>query len=438
MKFWNGKKIRQWFSGIKLQTKIALVGLCGVIAVGVFLINDQPTIKEKLSLTYLDSLSLQDLNSELETSFDQKYEISDYMIYGETLTLLQNAYDPLNNDDLYGKGVLLVNIETGANITTTFSGGADGGIDLGTLPQGVYEVYVYDGYTPKRVYMSEEFHMDPFITVRNNKTVSSINMDADSEYLEKFSVSTDEDYLFLTVTETLPKVKITDVVLDPSGLYPTWDDTIDVGWSNEILTEKDASWNLAMRIQELLEEKGLRCTISRGEDETVGYSGSDGRAARGYDAQAKLFVSLQMDSGDESRPFLEASPFSNGNLANQIAIAMAANGVELADVSTSIQLNPGVTFDDYWIDDSYNYTGWSLQPALRETGGKATSAGTASGWSANEMFSQAIGMNSVILFYASDENTDSQTYFLEHQEAMAQAVVQGIMDYCSIEEGETE
>lgn len=412
---------------------IVLTAAAAVLLLCLYSWQSRPDAIDRLSLTYLDNLNRESLAYEIPASYEQQAPVSDAVIYGESLVLYKNAYDPQNNDPYYGHIVMLKNLETGSQTTTTLTGGADGGIDLGAVEPGVYEIYIYDDYTLKRAVMDQAWTSEVFTTMRRNKEVNRIQIDAGSDYLQKFGIDQDADYLYLTVSSSLPKVKIADVMIDPSGLIPTGyeGEEPDPGYTGDWV-EASESYSLALRIQELLEQSGLRCALSRSEADAAGYAGSEGRAAKGYDSQAKIFLSLTMDDQETDRPYLLSSPFSNGALANQIAWDLSGKGIELATVSSLPQLNPGTGYDGLLMNADYSASPFSFQAALRETGGKTTSAGALEGWQLNSPYSQQPGMNGVIFCYASSQSAASRQYYLEHKEEIAQGIAQGILDYAHI------
>jgi hypothetical protein len=423
------KKSRKNRNIQKKKMLIALIAFLltiSVVLIGVHIASSSPTDAERLSLTYLDTLKRTDLAIDLEESFEQTKKISDYTIYGESLTLYENDYDSTVTDPLYGKKVSLVNIETGQEVSTVFTGGADAGFDLGDLDPGVYEIYAYDGYEKLRLYMDEPMETEVFTTVRRNKEVNDCVLVANASYLSKFGVEQDKNYLYLCVTRTLPKVKIADVILDPSGLEEFTED----GSENE----SEKSWNLAVMISEILQQNGLKVLISRDADNAVYYEGTEGRIEQAYNVQAKVMLTLCMDDGDYERPYLITSPLTNGRLANAISSALAGSGIELQKVSGNSQLEQGVAFDGYIADyETGEYTPYSSSLVLRETGGKATSAGSYYGWSVSSVRGDDAGIYSVIFCYASLESQQSQSYYDQNDVTIATAVASGILNYLQIE-----
>lgn len=431
----SAQKIKKPRQKLRLTYKgwILVVALIGIVSVGLFAFFNQPSAIDRLSLTYLDNLNRENLAVTLQSTFADTYSISDYTYYGETLTLYHNRYQNGTLDELYGRNVMLRNLETGEQLTYTFAGGADSGIPAGELSPGVYEIYVYDGFTPKRVYTDEELHSDPLTTMRRNKEVTTINLDASKDYLSKFGITTDENYLYLTVTDSLPKVKIIDVMIDPSGMLKyDYLNEVDEGYTGPLFSEAVQSYSLALEIKSFLEEAGLRVEISRPEGAALGYNGVNSRTGAGYSSQAKVFLSLAMDGGDEAYPSILVSPYTNGLLANRISYVLQQNGIQLSPQPEVERLDEGVAFDTFQVSDEYEYMPYTLWPQLRETGGKTTYTGTAYGSEANENFSDSYGMYGLIFFYASQENQSSQEYYMNNKEVIARSVARGIVEYFQI------
>lgn len=437
----SSSKKKQPLHKFRLTAKgmICVVFLIGVLAVAVYVFISRPDAIDRLSLTYLDSLTKDSLGYTIEESYADPFEVEDYTIYGEDLVLYARPYGEASDiDPLYGRIVAVKNIETGAEQTFTFSGGVDSGIDLGSLEPGVYEIYVYDGYTRKRVYMEEAMEAEPLITMRRDKEIRYVDLDASSSYLHKTGIDQDRNYLYLTVTSSLPKVKVIDVMIDPSGLEQYPNSTVfDPGFKSDLIQEAAAGYTFAEEIKSILTDAGLRVEVTRSSNEANSYFGSDSRVGLGYEKQAKVFLGLAMDADETPRPYVLSSPYTNAGLGNAIAHSLRNAGIELANVGTDSSItDPGSALDS-WIVPESGTALFSAHPQLRESGGKATYAGEGEQWSANADFQNRYGMYGVIVFYASQENTDSQTYYLEHEGTMAQAIAQGILDYFNIPQEDT-
>lgn len=377
--------------------------------------QNQMDLQTRQSSTYLDSISLTDLAYPLKESHEQTIEVQDLIVYGSTLTFYEMPYDPLAQNSFYGRNGQLKNIQTGLTISTTFSGAIDSGFDLQSLPEGVYEVYLYDGYTPKRAYMSQAIAPFQIFTMRQEGQVKSIQLSANTNYLGKFNVFTDKPYLYISVTSTEPLDHYVDVILDPSS-------GLDEG-DIDPLNEAQMSWDLAQRVKEKLENAGLKVAFSHPLEQTRSYLGASSRLEQAYQSQAKLFISLEMSTQNYEKAYCLSSPLSDGRLGNVVVKTLAQNGIALEKVSDDSLLNVGNGYDGM-------LAGWlSLLPELRETGGKATGTGLLEGWQENERFSGSRGMNSLVFYYASAQNETSRQYYLANQEQMAQGLAQGILEY---------
>ncbi len=403
--------------------------LCIVLLIGIGILiglefQNQLDLWTRHSSTYLDSISVTDLAYPLQESYEQSIEVADMTVYGNTLIFYAQEYDPLVLDGFYGRVGQLRNIETGAVISTTFTGGIDSGFDLQSLPQGVYELYLSDGYTPKRAYISQAIAPIQLFTVRDNDQVKNIQLSANTNYLGKFNIFTDKPYLYISVTQSDPIAHYVDIVLDPSGtLVPSEEDNpIDQ-------YEAQLSWALASQVKAYLENAGLRVEFSQDPQENLGYLGSPSRLETGYQNQAKIFLSLSMDYQDYNYPYCVSSPLSNGLLGNALVQSLKQEGVTLANVSSDSQLNIGNSYDHF-----FGFSYLSTLPMLRESGGKATGAGLLGGWEENASFSNANGMAAVTFYYASAVNEVSEQYYLDHQDLIARGLSQGILDYIGIDQ----
>lgn len=404
--------------------------LCVLLA---WLLKPRPSMTEKMSLTTLDSLTIADLHKMPQSSYEEKTQVKDFSFYGDSLVLYDRPYEPLESDGYFGRNIMLKNIATGEELTWTFSGGADTGLSLQDVPVGVYEIYLADGYAFKRAYMDEFYRSEPYYTIRNDKKVNSIELSANNVFLDKFGIESDENYLYLTVTESLPIARVSDVVIDPSGYLLDSNGTAQEWYSADGFDEAEQSERLAHLVASYLEGAGLKVTFSRTDQTWSGYAGVGSRTETAYDSQAKIFLNLTMSDSQASRPFFISSPFTNGRLGNAISSALTQNGIELYTPVSVTQLNAGNSYDQLAVKEDGSLLPFSLQPALRETGGYVTSAGQYSGWGANSAYSKARGMNALIFCYASGQNPESIEYFKEHEETIARSIAQGILNLNSVE-----
>ena len=422
--------------------KIIVIFAVAMAAIGIYAYTHRETPIDKLDKTAVQELDADKVRENVTTKYDESdtYELSDYVVSGETLTLYQKAYVPGESDDTLGKNAVLKNVETGDETSFTFSGGADLGIQTGQLDPGVYEIYIYDQYKKKRAWFDEELTSETLTDMRRNKSVNEVILDADKDLLADYGITTDRNYAYLVVTEQAPRVKMADVIIDPGGnVYNELD------YSTETLTadganENDLANELAGLVGQELEKAGLRVALTRDADEAVSYYGEDGRAGKAYESGAKVFLNLSMTNEENvARPYFLVSPFLEGTLASRIAYDMRNAGLELADFSYNNAPDAGVAYDARQQNEDLSYSSYSFTPSIRETGGKATYAGHSTAISGNQPYQQVYGPVSMNFYFANATSPDSITYYQANKEAIAKELAQGIIDYYQIgKEGDDE
>ena len=200
-----------------LSTMIVGVITIAIVVVCVFLYVSRPTEIDKLSQSYLDTVDVEKLQKKVETSFDGSYRLSDYLVYGETLSLYKDKYGTKKMDKMQGNNIVLRNVMNDAITSFTFNGKVDSGIDLGSLKEGIYELYTYDHYEKERIYFDDAFKAKTITTMRRNKKVKDITFVADKEVLKEYDIHLQKNYSFIIVTKHIPKSNIYDVVIDPCG-----------------------------------------------------------------------------------------------------------------------------------------------------------------------------------------------------------------------------
>lgn len=417
-----------------LSTMIAGIVVFAIVIVCVFLYVSKPTEIDKLSQTYLDSVDAQELKKNVDTKFDGSYELSDYVVYGETLSLYKDSYGSKSTDKMQGNNIVLRNVMEDTITSFTFNGKVDSGIDLGSLKEGVYELYTYNHYQKERIYYKDAFKAKTITTMRRHKKVKDIIFTADKEALKDQDIHLKKNYAFIIVTKHVPKVNVYDVVIDPCGNAMNYiSNTVDYGASTTILDEPSSSLAFAKKVKKELEEAGLKVKILRKENETPGYYGADGRPARAYKSKAKIYLALGA-SLDESvdKPYMMTSPYTNSSLANTVSYVMEQKGLSLYAARTNSTQENGVLSDSFSEDEQGQTTKYELYPQLRETGGKATYTGLYGDEMRNKGYTKAYGMYGLYFVYASANNLTSVNYYNENTDALASGLAKGILTYFDI------
>ncbi len=410
-----------------MMTLILMIVIAAIVCVSVFLYIQKSDVK------VIESGIKQNVNTE----FDETYQMSDYVIYGQTLTLYKNVYDGKATDPMQGNNLMLRNIATDELTSFTFSGKVDSGIDMSALEEGVYELYTYEHYQKQRIFFSDVIKTKKLITMRNNGVVKKVELVASKNALKDYDIELDQNYAFLFVTSQEPNKKIYDVVIDPTGNSIDYETQyVDYGGSSSLMDEQITSLEFAKKVKKELESYGLKVKILRKENEAIGYYGQDSRVTRAYDAQAKLYLALGASvEEDVNAPYILTSPFTNSILGNRIAYMFAQNGLSLYNARTDKTQETGVLSDSFTMNDNYEYTNLEMYPQLRETGGKATYAGNVHG---NSEYSNAYGMYGIYFVFASVNNSESVTNFNTNQKQMVKFLVKGICDYFDIKGGKSE
>lgn len=403
------------------MTLILMVVIAAIVCVSVFLYIQKSNTK----------VSQSGIKQNVNTEFDGIYEMNDYVVYGETLTLYQNAYDGKATDPMQGNNLMLRNIETDQLTSFTFSGKVDSGIDMSSLEEGIYELYTYDHYQKQRIFFSDTIQAKNLITMRNQGVVKKVKFVANKDALKDYDVELERNYAFLFVTNQKPNKKIYDVVIDPTGNSVDYQTQyVDYGGSSYLMDEQVTSLAFAKTVKKQLESYGLKVKILRKENETIGYYEDDSRISRAYVSGAKLYLTLgaSLDE-DVNAPYILVSPYTNSTLGNRIAYMFTQNGLNLYNARTDKTQEMGVLSDSFTMNNNYEYTQLEMYPQLRESGGKATYAGNVYG---NSEYSTAYGMYGIYFVFASVNNSESVTNFNTNQKQMAKYLVKGICDYFDI------
>lgn len=417
------------------KTLILLTVTVALAIVAVFLYHSQPDSIDRLQDSYLSTIDEEVIRNNVKTSFNDDYEIQNYSIYGEFLKFYQDKKIS-DTDDLVGKNVVLKNVETKEEISYTFSTGAENGIKLRQIPEGFYEVYVYDHFVKKRVYFENKVESDKFATMRRNEKVSYVTLEANKDLLESFGVEMNKNYCFLSVLSDIPMVNTIDVIIDPCGnTYDEQANTTDTGLSGSGIEEYSSSYEFAKKIKKQLEKHGLKVELTRKKNEKISYYGKQGRAGKGYEKNAKVFLSLGlMSDGTIERPLVKTSPYTSATLANQIAYDILQSDLEMHNnYQYRSTLTQGVTYDAFEKDDEEKETRYEELPQLRETGGKITYAGRMDSALMNSRYKFNYGMYGIYFQYANILSEDSVNYFYDNEDAYAKAIANGIVHYFDIE-----
>ena len=213
-----------------------------------------------------------EIREQLEDQQEEIIELQDYLFYGESLALYMEPYDG-EGDPIVGKTLELVNICSGTQYSFTVGDAADRQIYLPDLEEGTYEIYIMDSFTLKRAVFQTPVSSDSFDTIRRNGKVKRVQLIADSTILDDYGDRSIRIMRSSMSLQRTPDARTADVLIDPFGIYTTIWGGVDQGLQGNGITESEEAYDVAVQMQQLLEEYGLNVILARGEDELVEYYG---------------------------------------------------------------------------------------------------------------------------------------------------------------------
>ena len=155
-----------------------------VAIVCVFLYVSKPKQTNKSSQSYLNGVDVDKLQKKVGKDFEGTYLLKDYVVYGEMLSLYKSKYGSTQTDKMQGNNIVLRNVMTDATTSFNFNGSVDSGVDLGTLKEGIYELYTYNHFEKERIYFKDAFKAKDITTMRRDEKVTSVSFMADKNALE--------------------------------------------------------------------------------------------------------------------------------------------------------------------------------------------------------------------------------------------------------------
>lgn len=421
----------------KIRWKIALP-LCILVLLLVymgisFVFQQKQETKQNFSVCGFDENKTKEV---LNKKYAETIMVADYLYYGESLSLFEKEYSPLNKDTLSGKTVELRNLCDGKATALTLENTADQRIALDELTPGFYDVTIIDSLVRKRLVFDKPLEENVFYTAKRNGKVNKITLIADQNLLKSYEVAWDKHYFFIQVEEETPDNGEIDVLLDPFGMNT--DLTLEPDKGNEAngLVENKEMYEAALLMKKELEGYGLRVDITKKSENEVGKAyGEDGRLAKGYNQNAKYYIFMRMNKMDlTSTKGLEIhhSSYSSATLAKAMMYGLTKNaGITPCPYYTVDRNNPGV-IPSIIGKGSDNQLIYDTNLNLRESGGRATLAGKYSDTSkeANRKFVNANGMQGIEIDFAYISNKEDAENWKKNKEKIiketARSFAQGI------------
>lgn len=367
----------------------------------------------------------------LEIEHDKTYPISDYFFYGENLVILKEDYKLHKSDDLFGKTIKLRNLCNGNEILFQLNNTVDQQIELGELDNGFYEVYIVNNLQEYRLISDEEIK-DVFHTIPRNDETKKIELKATNKILKNKTLK--HHYVYLEVSSDEIQKDSYDIMIDPFGGHTDFTNVPDNGIKINGLAENEEMYKAALVLKEKLEAYGVRVGITKSnQNQTVDISGEKGRVHQGYEHHAKLYITLQLNSSEyanTSGMVVYHSNFSSAKLANQIIHDMESNVGLKGSMLYPGNVQNGAT-------PSYlSEKGYDVDMEIRESGGKATGAGTMNE-EMKEKNSFATnnrkGMQSIIVKFGFMSNVSDYNTWVNKKDKIMESLADSVMTYYQIE-----
>lgn len=420
-------------SSVRWKSFLLIFIACCVLAYGGQWLFSQREKKQEDSygVCGLTNLKTRELFADQSAEEDEFLTLGDWLYYGETLNLYHQPYERGKQDLFAGKTVILRNLCTGLDFVYMMEKSIDGQIPLEDLDPGFYQVYILQNLKEKQL-IAEAPLSDVFYTVTRGGTNHKIELLADQTLFD----NPDEEqpflthnYVFVKVEEQAQPEDWIDVMIDPGGLNRDNGFT-DKGVHGNGLEAWQENYRIAVKLKEILEQRGLKVELTRSEEETVNSYGENGRLHRAYQKHARYYLDIEMKSA--TNPALYGTDIVYSSFSsNRLAASVLKSIVENTSLSYA-RSNTGTASGTSTGEDGTAYDG---QKMVRESGGRLTGAGTFSEASReNAAFAadNRCGMQTLTIQYLYLSNSSDTQIWLQELDQIAAATADGLTRYLRI------
>lgn len=392
------------------------------------------TVDDRFTVCDLNPKKSQNLLVERLPEYEKQGSdvIRDYGLYGETLKIYKNEFDPMKFDKMSTSTLFLTNLCNNSNDKQTYlmSKELDVGIDMGKIANGLYEIEALADIDLVRIYAENPID-DTFYSVMRDGTRKAFHIFADkSIYGELPDGIEAKNYLYLEVYEATD-IKKFDVVLDPSGGEYRTSGSMNKGASFDGLSEYDEMYKMAQQVKKKLEARGLKVMISRDDEKGINYDGEKGRFQKGYDQKANYYVHMRFEKSGSKNDKGLLVLYSNFT-TNQFAANMVNRLVE----ETGMQTTPYTdTRNKAGVFQTTKKDNLDYNMFIRETGGKFTGSGILPIYKDSMNFAKDSrqGMHTIDILYGYMSNEKDFKNWNENNEKIADATANGILTHLGIE-----
>ncbi|MBR5048196.1 MAG: hypothetical protein IKX74_00855 [Erysipelotrichaceae bacterium] len=360
--------------------------------------------------------------------------VYDYNYYGESLNLYFDFYgmDLPASVTLRDKTVVLKDFCSDSVITfENLSEKADSQIDLASIPDGFYGVYLMENEISERVYMNHTVSFDDEIyTVTRDGKNRRIQLLANQKLFDTADAETsvlDRNYLYIKVETVAPEeYHQYDIAISTS---PAMSGDVAVSPNGEEkngIVEAQEMYELAQAVADRLTAAGYKVLILKETyNENALYYGADGLLKRAVDAGCRYMIHLDMEI-DSTIPGVIYSNYTANNFARAIFTRLMNETELFSDESRlhacklvqSTLLADGISYDQDWV--------------IREAGGAVLGGGrfsATSGKNASFEANNVYGINTVSIRLCNIRDAEVVNRWLANKQAAAAAIAEGIKDY---------
>lgn len=301
-------------------------------------------------LAFIYSIILESKSGKINDEIEQKTKvifnkvegdyayIDKYTIYGNHLNIGGYIdYNDLENINLKDLKLVMINLDQVENeynleydisnekINFTLSNNINEGIDLEKINVGTYYIYLkiygennnkenvkYFSINNQTIYKNNEYYTLSN-SYSNNKI--DINFDVYENHIK---------YMKLKCENAEIPTDVYDIIIDPGHGGK------DPGAMYENNTEAKYTLDYSLELKNRLEKLGYKVKLTREKDEYVDSYGKNGRAVIPYDAKAKLFISIHLNSTASENPEGGVEIYAANNMNLEFAKSFAYNIVSIA------------------------------------------------------------------------------------------------------------
>ena len=351
---------------------------------------------------------------------------NDYGQYGETLGIYQEPYEIGKKDPFVGKTFYLRNICSKDEYSFLMGINLDAKIPIELLDNGFYEVEILSGLTRQRL-VSEEVINHQFTSMIRNNEQKEINFYADKNLFdgENEKDILDDNYLFIEVKNIEVDPESYDVILDPGALKIKEDGKVDYGYHRNELTESKEMYDLALGVEKILTDKGLRVKIIRDNIKPINTHGVGGRIEKAYNLKAKYYFDFNLYFSfykPDSGMTILYSNYASNNLANSLMTSLNSK-TDLPVSNFTSRNNIQGVYKPRTIESLDN------RDVIRETGGRFLGAGVLHDFSDTNSFAKDVRntMQTVSIDYGYINDDFTYDTWVSQKEAIIEATAVGIL-----------